>query len=42
MVRTTLRTLRRESDVRMMLREGGVEPGERLAFFAADLESDAE
>ncbi|HEX4079232.1 MAG TPA: aldehyde reductase [Rhizomicrobium sp.] len=40
-VHTTLRNLRRETDVRMMLREGDVEPGERLAFFAADLESDA-
>jgi nucleoside-diphosphate-sugar epimerase len=40
-VRTTVRNLKREGDVRAMLREGGAEPGERLAFFAADLESDA-
>ncbi|MGH6876895.1 MAG: SDR family oxidoreductase [Rhizomicrobium sp.] len=39
-VRTTVRDLKREADVRAMLREGGVEPGERLVFFAADLESD--
>jgi dihydroflavonol-4-reductase len=40
-VRTTLRNLKREGDVRSMLREGGAEPGERVSFFAADLESDA-
>src|ERR1022692_2857614 len=40
-VRTTVRNLKRESDVRAMLRQGGAEPGERLTFFAADLESDA-
>jgi nucleoside-diphosphate-sugar epimerase len=39
-VRTTLRNLNREGDVRAMLREGGAEPGERLGFVAADLESD--
>lgn len=41
MVRTTLRNLAREEDVRNMIREGGVEPGQRLEFFAADLTSDA-
>ena len=40
-VRTTVRNLNRESDVRAMLRAGGAGPGERLSFVAADLESDA-
>src|SRR3954468_733198 len=40
-VRTTVRNLSRESDVRAMLKAGGAEPGDRLSFFAADLESDA-
>ncbi|HET6148797.1 MAG TPA: aldehyde reductase [Polyangia bacterium] len=40
-VRATVRSLTREADVRGMLKEGGAEPGERLTFFAADLESDA-
>ena len=40
-VRTTVRSLKREGDVRAMLKQGGVEPGDRLAFFAADLENDA-
>jgi nucleoside-diphosphate-sugar epimerase len=40
-VRTTVRDLRREADVRAMLRHGGAEPGDRLSFFAADLERDA-
>jgi nucleoside-diphosphate-sugar epimerase len=40
-VRTTVRNLKRESDVRAMLKQGGAEPGERLSFAAADLESDA-
>jgi nucleoside-diphosphate-sugar epimerase len=40
-VRTTVRSLKREGDVRAMLREGGAEPGNRLAFAAADLERDA-
>jgi len=39
-VRTTLRDLRREGDVRAMLKEGGAEPGNRLSFMAADLEKD--
>src|SRR5580658_9723660 len=38
-VRTTVRSLKRESDVRALLRQGGAEPGERLRFAAADLES---
>jgi dihydroflavonol-4-reductase len=40
-VRTTVRNLQREPDVRGMLKQGGVEPSDRLSFFAADLESDA-
>ena len=40
-VRTTVRSLKRESEVRELLRVGGAEPGGRLSFFAADLESDA-
>jgi nucleoside-diphosphate-sugar epimerase len=40
-VRTTVRNLKRESDVRTMLKSGGATPGDRLAFFAADLENDA-
>ncbi len=40
-VRTTVRSLKREGDVRAMLGEGGVEPGDRLSFVAADLTSDA-
>jgi nucleoside-diphosphate-sugar epimerase len=40
-VHTTVRSLNREADVRGMLKEGGAESGDRLAFFAADLESDA-
>jgi nucleoside-diphosphate-sugar epimerase len=40
-VRTTLRSLQRENDVRAMLKEGGAAPGDRLSFYAADLESDA-
>jgi nucleoside-diphosphate-sugar epimerase len=40
-VRTTVRNLKRESDVRAMLKEGGAEPGERLSFVATDLGSDA-
>lgn len=39
-VRTTVRSAKREDDVRALLRGGGAEPGERLAFFVADLESD--
>ena len=40
-VRTTVRSLKREGDVRAMLKTGGAEPGDRLAFHAADLERDA-
>jgi nucleoside-diphosphate-sugar epimerase len=40
-VRATVRNLKREPEVRAMLREAGSEPGGRLSFFAADLESDA-
>jgi nucleoside-diphosphate-sugar epimerase len=40
-VRTTVRSLSREADVREMLLVGGVEAGDRLSFVAADLASDA-
>jgi nucleoside-diphosphate-sugar epimerase len=40
-VRTTVRSLKREADVRAMVKEGGADPGNRLSFFAADLENDA-
>lgn len=40
-VRTTVRSLSRESEVREMLRVGGVDAGDRLSFAAADLTSDA-
>ena len=40
-VRTTVRNLKRETDVRAMLKEGGAEPGDGLSFVAADLENDA-
>jgi nucleoside-diphosphate-sugar epimerase len=40
-VRTTVRNLEREKDVRTMLKQGGSEPGGRLSVVAADLESDA-
>jgi len=40
-VRTTVRDLRRVGDVRAMLEEGGVGPGKRVSFFAADLRHDA-
>jgi dihydroflavonol-4-reductase len=40
-VRTTVRSLAREADVRAMLREGGADPGDRLSFSAADLSADA-
>jgi nucleoside-diphosphate-sugar epimerase len=39
-VRTTVRSLTREGDVRAMLKVGGGAPGEALSFAAADLESD--
>ncbi len=40
-VRTTVRSLKREGDVRALLKQGGAEPGDRLSFVAADLEKDA-
>ncbi|MDR3687485.1 MAG: aldehyde reductase [Coriobacteriia bacterium] len=40
-VRTTVRSLRREPDVRAMLKVGGAEPGDALGFFTADLTADA-
>jgi nucleoside-diphosphate-sugar epimerase len=40
-VRTTVRSLKREADVRAMLKAGGTEPGDRLSFIAADLQNDA-
>src|SRR5277367_6545100 len=40
-VRTTVRDLNRETEVRAMLKQGGVQAGDRLSFFAADLLSDA-
>src|SRR5262249_4429810 len=40
-VRTTVRNLKREGEVRAMLKEGGADAGNRLFFFAADLEKDA-
>jgi len=36
-----VRNLKREGDVRTMLKVGGAEPGARLSFVAADLEKDA-
>jgi nucleoside-diphosphate-sugar epimerase len=40
-VRTTIRSLTRETDVRVMLKVGGAEPGDALSFAEADLTSDA-
>src|SRR5277367_6051721 len=40
-VRTTVRSLQREADVRAMLKTGGAEPGDRLSFVEANLGSDA-
>jgi nucleoside-diphosphate-sugar epimerase len=40
-VRTTVRDLKREPEVRAMLKQGGAQAGDRLSFFAADLQSDA-
>ena len=39
-VRTTVRSLKREDSVRAMLRSAGADADARLAFFAADLERD--
>lgn len=40
-VRTTVRSLQREADVRAMLKVGGADAGDRVSFVAADLLSDA-
>jgi nucleoside-diphosphate-sugar epimerase len=40
-VRTTVRSLKREADVRAVLKNAGTEAGDRLRFIAADLENDA-
>lgn len=40
-VRTTVRDLAREANVRALLKQGGAEPGDRLQFFAANLEANA-
>ncbi|MGH9591998.1 MAG: NAD-dependent epimerase/dehydratase family protein, partial [Bryobacteraceae bacterium] len=40
-VRASMRSLQRETEVRATLKSAGAEPGDRLTFFAADLESDA-
>lgn len=40
-VRTTIRNPKRQDDVLALLREGGAEPGDRLAFIVTDLEKDA-
>jgi nucleoside-diphosphate-sugar epimerase len=40
-VRATVRSLKREPEVRATLKAAGAEPGERLAFVAADLTADA-
>jgi dihydroflavonol-4-reductase len=39
-VRTTVRSLKREEAVRAMLKGAGADTGQRLSFFAADLERD--
>ena len=39
-VRTTVRSLKREDEVRKNLRAGGVDAGDRLSFVLADLGSD--
>jgi len=39
-VRTTVRSLKREADVRALVRAGGAEPGDRLGFAEADLLAD--
>jgi dihydroflavonol-4-reductase len=40
-VRTTVRSLKREGDVRAMLKVGGADPNAELGFFEADLMNDA-
>jgi dihydroflavonol-4-reductase len=39
-VRTTVRSLKREDEGRAMLKRAGTDPGERLTFIAAELESE--
>jgi len=39
-VRTTIRSLKREAEVRQILKDAGADAGERLSFFAADLTKD--
>jgi nucleoside-diphosphate-sugar epimerase len=39
-VKTTVRSLSREGEVRGNLKTGGAEPGDRLSFVVADLSSD--
>lgn len=39
-VRTTVRSARREAEVRQQLKVGGAEPGDRLSFVEADLGAD--
>lgn len=40
-VRTTVRNLQREGDVRALLKQAGTDPEDRLSFVAADLQNDA-
>ncbi len=40
-VRTTIRDLKREPEVRALLKNGGLDPADRLTFFAADLSTDS-
>jgi nucleoside-diphosphate-sugar epimerase len=40
LVRTTVRSLAREASVREMMKNAGVDAGDRLSFFEADLERD--
>ncbi|MVM31365.1 NAD-dependent epimerase/dehydratase family protein [Spirosoma sp. HMF4905] len=40
-IRATLRSLKREDEVRAMLKEGGVDAGQNLSFVTADLGADA-
>jgi nucleoside-diphosphate-sugar epimerase len=40
-VRTTIRNLKREAEVRSLLKTGGADPGNQLSFAAADLTRDA-
>ena len=40
-VKTTVRSLKREADVRATLKANGADAGDRLSFFSADLDNDA-